>query len=149
MPSDDRDTAPSTVLPDDACPRCGTMMEERSGELTYSVNGQKIAVEDVPHMRCPACDEAVLGNDEAALLRQRAFTLYRNKYGLLSAEEIRAIRERLGLTQSHFAALLRLGGNTLSRWEAGRKVQTASLDLLLRLIRDLPDSLTYLRKNAA
>ncbi len=149
MPTDDRDTAQPTVLPDDACPHCGTMMEERSDDLTYAVNGQRIPVKGVSHLRCPACGEAVLRNDEVALLRQRAFTLYRNKYDLLSADEIRAIRERFGLTQRGFAELLRLGSNTLSRWEAGRKVQTAALDLLLRLIRDLPDSLTYLRKNAA
>jgi DNA-binding transcriptional regulator YiaG len=53
------------------------------------------------------------------------------------------------LTQGAFAQLLRLGSNTISRWEAGRKVQTAALDGLLRLIRDLPDSLDHLRKYAA
>ncbi len=149
MPADDRNKAQATVLPDDACPNCGTIMEKRSDELTYAVNGQRIPVRGVPQLRCPACGEAVLRNDQVALLRRRAFTLYRNKHGLLSSGEIRAIRERFGLTQSGFAELLRLGSNTLSRWEAGRKVQTASLDLLLRLIRDLPESLTYLRRNAA
>lgn len=149
MPTNKRNSAQPTVLPDDACPNCGTMMEKRRDELTYAVNGRKMPVKGVAHLRCPACDEAVLRNEEVALLRQRAFALYRQQYSLLSADEIRAIRERLGLTQSSFAELLRLGSNTLSRWEAGRKVQTASLDLLLRLIRDLPDSLTYLRKTAA
>jgi hypothetical protein len=43
----------------------------------------------------------------------------------------------------------RLGGNTLSRWEAGRNVQSAAMDVLLRLIRDLPGSLEYLREHAA
>jgi len=46
------------------------------------------------------------------------------------------------------AGLLRLGANTISRWEAGRNVQTAAMDVLLRLIRDIPASLTYLRKHA-
>jgi HTH-type transcriptional regulator/antitoxin MqsA len=78
-----------------------------------------------------------------------AVSLYRRKYGLLSSDEIRALRERNGLTQAELAKLLRLGANAISRWEAGRNVQTAALDVLLRLIRDLPGSVAYLRAHAA
>ncbi len=42
-----------------------------------------------------------------------------------------------------------LGANTVSRWESGRNVQTAAMDMLLRLIRDLPGSIDYLRDHAA
>ena len=67
----------------------------------------------------------------------------------MSADEIRALRERFELTQAELAKLLRLGANTVSRWESGRNVQTAAMDILLRIIRDLPGSLEYLRKHAA
>ena len=56
---------------------------------------------------------------------------------------------RFGLTQAELARLLRLGGNTISRWEAGRTVETAAMDVLLRMIRDLPGSIEYLRSHAA
>ncbi len=138
-----------TVLPDDACPRCGTMMREERGELRHSVNGEQVRVPEVAHFRCPQCDEVVLLYDQARRLRERAFELYRREHELLTAAEIRAIREGCGLTQRAFARLLRLGGNTLSCWETGRTVQTAALDVLLRLIRDLPGSLRYLREHAA
>ena len=82
-------------------------------------------------------------------MREGALTLYREKYGLLSSDEIRSLRERLRLTQGALAKLLRLGANTISRWEAGRNVQTAAMDMFLRLIRDLPGSIQYLRKHAA
>ena len=75
--------------------------------------------------------------------------LYRDKYGLLPAEDIRDIRQRFGLTQAALARLLRLGASTLSRWESGRNVQTAAMDVLLRLIRDVPGSIEYLRRSAA
>jgi len=39
--------------------------------------------------------------------------------------------------------------NTVSRWESGRNVQTAAMDMLLRLIRDLPGHIEYLRARAA
>jgi putative transcriptional regulator len=91
----------------------------------------------------------VLRFDEARFLRERAIETYRAKYGLLSAEEIRSLRERLDLTQEALARLLRLGSNTLSRWEAGRNVQTAAMDMLLRMLRDVPGTLDYLRQHAA
>ena len=75
--------------------------------------------------------------------------MYRRTHGLLSADEIRAIRARFKLNQANLARLLRLGANTVSRWESGRNVQTAAMDLLLRLIRDLPGSIDYLRNHAA
>lgn len=68
---------------------------------------------------------------------------------ILSADEIRAIRERHRLTQAAFARLLRLGPNTLSRWESGRNAQTEAMDTLLRVIRDLPGTMAYLREHAA
>jgi DNA-binding transcriptional regulator YiaG len=67
------------------------------------------------------------------------------KHGLLSADDILGIRERFDLTQADLARLLCLGANTISRWESGRNVQTAAMDVLLRLIRDLPGSIDYLR----
>ena len=134
---------------DNACPNCGTTMRERSATLRLPVNGEEIAVPDSAHLRCPKCHEVVLRMDQARKLRERALDGYRSRYDLLSADEMRSIRERYHLTQGQLARLLRLGGNTISRWESGRNVQTAAMDVLLRLIRDIPESLRYLKKHAA
>lgn len=139
----------AVVLPDDACPTCGTMMRRTQEAVTMSVNSEEIRVPNISHLRCPKCGEGLFSLQEAELMRLGAFDIYRRAHRLLSADEIRAIRERYGLTQAELARLLRLGGNTVSRWEAGRNVQTAAMDVLLRLIRDLPGSLEYLREHAA
>ena len=139
----------TVVLANDACPTCGAMMKETRGALRTPVNGEDIAVPDVPHLRCPKCAEQILTYTQARRFEEDAIGLYRKKYALLSSDEIRAVRERNGLTQAELAKLLRLGANTISRWEAGRNVQTAALDVLLRLIRDLPGSVEYLRDHAA
>ena len=102
-----------------------------------------------PHLRCPKCDEVVLRFEEARRLNVDAIARYRKRHGLLCADAVREIRKELGVTQRELARLLRLGGNTLSRWESGRKVQTAAMDVLRRLIRDLPGSVEYLRRRAA
>jgi putative zinc finger/helix-turn-helix YgiT family protein len=138
-----------SALASDACPACGTGMEEKRGRLRLPVNGEEISVPSAAHLRCPQCGEVVLRFEDARRLSADAIAIYRRKHGLLSAEDIRAIRKRFGLTQRDLARLLRLGSNTISRWEAGRNVQTEAMDVLLRLLRDVPGSLAYLRDHAA
>jgi DNA-binding transcriptional regulator YiaG len=55
--------------------------------------------------------------------------------GLLPANEIRALRERLGLTQGEIAELLKIGAKTWTRWESGRQRPSQSLNLLLRALQ--------------
>jgi putative zinc finger/helix-turn-helix YgiT family protein len=136
-------------LSSDACPVCGTPMKEKRGKLAFPVNGEDVRVPDATHLACPKGHDPVLRVDDARRLRERALDLYRSKYGLLTAEDIRSLRERFCLTQAELARLLRLGQNTLSRWEAARNVQTAAMDVLLRVLRDVPGGLEYLRKHAA
>jgi putative zinc finger/helix-turn-helix YgiT family protein len=120
-------------------------MAEKRGRLRLPVNGEEIAVPGAQHLWCPKCGEVVLTGNAARRLSEDAIAIYRRMHGLLSAEQIRSIRKRHGLTQAAFGRLLRLGSNTLSRWEAGRNVQTEAMDTLLRLIRDVPGSIEYLR----
>ena len=124
-------------------------MRDARGKLRYPVNGEKVMVPSASFLKCPQCHEVVLRYDEARHLSERALEIYRKKYGLLSADEIRSIRERFRLTQAGLAKLLRLGSNTISRWETGRNVQTAAMDVLLRILRDLPGSLEYLKRRIA
>ena len=137
------------VLGSDACPSCGTPMIEKRATLRLPVNGEEISVPSAAHLRCPECGEILLRYQDSRRLGEDAIAIYRKKHGLLSADEIRGIRERFDLTQADLASLLRLGANTVSRWEAGRNVQSAAMDMLLRLIRDVPGSIPYLRDRAA
>ncbi len=125
------------------------MMAERRSALKVPVNGEEVSVASAAHLRCPKCDEVVLRFSDARRLQEDAIAIYRKRHGLLSADEIRAIRKRFGLTQGELARLLHLGANTVSRWESGRNVQTEAMEMLLRLIRDLPGSFEYLRRQAA
>jgi len=124
-------------------------MIERRLALKVPVNGEDVSVPSALHLRCPKCAEVVLRFADSRRLQEDAIAIYRKKHGLLSADEIRAIRDRFGLTQGELARLLHLGANTISRWESGRNVQTEAMEMLLRLLRDLPGSLDYLRQHAA
>jgi putative zinc finger/helix-turn-helix YgiT family protein len=137
------------VLPNDACPECATLTVPSRAKLDHPVNGERVAVSRIPHRRCPECSEVLLSLDAAMQLRGRAQAEYRKKHGLLNPDEIRELRDHLGLTQVQLADLLRLGANTVPRWESGKVVQSSSMDTLLRLVRDVPDTRAYLEKLAA
>lgn len=124
-------------------------MRETRGRLRLPVNGEDVSVAAVLHLRCPACGEIVLRLNDARRFAELAVATYRRKHGLLAAGEIRSLRERFALTQAQLARLLRLGPNTVSRWESDRNAQTAAMDVLLRLLRDVPGSLDFLRHHAA
>jgi len=124
-------------------------MLERRGTLRLPVNGEDIPVPGAVHLRCPNCHEILLRYQDSVRLGQDAIAIYRRKHGLLASDEIRSLRKQHGLRQADLARLLRLGLNTISRWESGRNVQTAAMDILLRLLRDVPGSMAYLRRRAA
>lgn len=54
--------------------------------------------------------------------------------GLMLPAEMRALRERLGLTQKQMGELLRIGGKSWTRWESGLQRQSQSINLLLKLL---------------
>ena len=138
-----------TPIPDDTCPTCGKQMKKSRAKLSVRIHAEEVAIGGIPHFRCPGCDERLIGLQRAKDLRLQANASYRKEHRLLSSSEIQALREDLGLTQAQLAEFLQLGANTISRWEAGRLVQSASMDILLRLIRDIPQNIQYLHNRAA
>jgi len=107
-----------------------------------------IRIPDLLMVRCTNqnCPERDSGEtsflDDDATLRLTIET-YR-QLGLLTPDEIRAGREKLGLTQAELQSLLGLGGNSLSRWEKGRVYQSRSMDRLMRLAFNVPGVIEFL-----
>ena len=135
-------------LPIDICTTCGSKMEFVTGPIREVVNGESFWIPDVAHHNCARCGNKLFSIQICQVMIDQGNALYRQRHHLLSGADILAIRKQLKLTQVQLAALLKLGGNTLSRWESGRIVQSAAMDTLLRLLRDVPGTLPYLRKRA-
>ena len=62
----------------------------------------------------------------------------------MAVEEVKLLREALGLTQVQFAELLGIGDNTPSRWETGKHPISRNLCLMMLLLRDVPGVHEYL-----
>ncbi len=140
------------------CDVCGQKSLRRVRQLyEYEISHDgrppvKIRIPDLEVIACtnPDCrpehphDTILL--DDAASWRITIET-YR-QLGLLTPDEIRAGRERLGLTQQELQDLLGLGGNSLSRWENGHVYQSRSMNTLLRLVFRFPMAVQFLREQA-
>ncbi len=57
------------------------------------------------------------------------------------SQDVQGIRERLGLSQSAFAALLGVSTRTLQDWEQGRRQPTGAARSLLRVADRHPEAL--------
>jgi putative zinc finger/helix-turn-helix YgiT family protein len=66
---------------------------------------------------------------------------------LLSTEDIRQGRDRLGLTQKQFANLLGVGEATVSRWETGAQIQQRAMDRFVRVCLSTPAAVELLQND--
>jgi DNA-binding transcriptional regulator YiaG len=66
--------------------------------------------------------------------------------GLMTSEEIREMRQNLGLTQKRLSELLQIGEKTWTRWESGRDRPSKSLNLLICALRDDKIDVPYLER---
>lgn len=133
------------------CPLCGRRheVEERKHLSSITIKGEEVTYEERYYFCVNADAEenefesAVMTNEN--LLRAR--NAYRVKHGLLTSEEIVAIRKNYGLSQVELARLLGWGEATISRYES-KAIQDDAYDTMLRLIKDNPlQALEFLKKN--
>lgn len=135
------------------CPLCDKKheVEVRKRFATIMLKGEEIIYEERFYF-CANADEdenefEIGAMTNANLLNAR--NAYRRKHGLLTSDEIVAIRENYGLSQVDLARLLGWGEATISRYES-KAIQDEAYDTMLRLIRDNPlKTLEFLKKNSA
>jgi putative zinc finger/helix-turn-helix YgiT family protein len=134
------------------CPNCGhTPLRDATitDRFPYETGEEEpvwVEVPDVPVQVCDQCGEQYLGPGAA---RAQHLAVCR-ALGLLTPDQIKAIRERLGPTQAEFARLTGIGEATISRWERGRMLPNRAMDRYLRLLNARPEEArTLLRELSA
>lgn len=85
-----------------------------------------------PVMACKQCGSHTVTDEQADDISRKTADSYRRKHGLLTSDQIRDYRRRLGnKSQREFAEFLPLGLATVKRLETG-SVQEKSTDKLIR-----------------
>ena len=109
-------------------------------------NQMPVVIEKVEMYRCESCGEEFFTPEQSRELSRRIKQYVRDKYGLLSPEQIVEIRKALGLSQSDLENLFGLGEKVVTRWETGRIIQGRAVDVALRLLQMQPNLLPRLKK---
>ncbi len=112
---------------------------------TLNVRGEPVEYE-AQVFRCDSCHNEFAPTDLEERNFQSAFHLYRQKYKLLSPEDIKKIRTRYGLSQRAFSRFLGWGEITVHRYEAGA-IQSFSHNDTLVLVQDEHNALKLLEVN--
>lgn len=117
------------------CPLCEeghTTLHCAQTEVEYA--GQKGVVE-TQFRRCDMCESELVGDVEGRANKRAMIAFRKTVDGLLTGEEIRAIREKYRLTQTQAAQLFGGGPVAFSKYENDDVAHSEAMDNLLRLVR--------------
>ena len=134
------------------CPLCGKKHEvdERERLASVVIKGDDVSYRERFYY-CENCDEDESEYQTCEQINQNMMNArneYRLIHGLLTADEIVAIRDRYGLSQVDLARLMGWGEATVSRYES-KAIQDEAYDTMLRLIKDNPlAALELLKENS-
>ncbi|MGI9077185.1 MAG: type II TA system antitoxin MqsA family protein [Gemmatimonadaceae bacterium] len=132
-----------TTLNVNECSLCGGTV----GPIRESVDvriGERAVAVDFTHRKCDTCGEVFHRPEELRELRREAAAKLRHEDGLLSPDELRALRASLGISQATQDLLIHAGRKTTARWEAGTVCQSGAADTLLRVLREVPQAVAFL-----
>ena len=115
------------------CPICTTgEIELFSAMDEIEYKGQTLPVE-VEYAVCQHCGEEMILPEQIKRNDCRTRDAWRKADGLLTGEEIAAMRKKLGITQQEAAERFGGGANAFSKYERGEVIQSQAMDNLMRL----------------
>ncbi|HUW65051.1 MAG TPA: helix-turn-helix domain-containing protein [Spirochaetia bacterium] len=103
-----------------------------SREEEVNVRGELIAG-TLDYLRCPVCGLEYITSHDTDPGIHAIYDEYRRRKGLPGPDEVRALREGMGLTQEEFVARAGLHPDSLRRYENGALIR----DLDATIVKDL------------
>lgn len=117
------------------CPICGEGHVTASMQMVeYEYKGHK---SDLPshYKQCDTCTSDFGGMAESKLNKRIVMAFRKQVDGLLTGDEIKAVRQQYQLTQAQAAKLFGGGPVAFSKYENDDVAQSEAMDTLLRLVR--------------
>lgn len=131
------------------CPVCGeAALKAVIFSDTFRHNERDLVVDGLEGYECSKCKSDPIFTEQIRRNERRIREAKRLADGLLSGNQIREARERLGLSQQEAATLFGGGTNGFSKYERGETAQSVAMDRLLRLVMADPSKLEDLRAMA-
>jgi len=126
------------------CPFCKTgFLERNTIKEMYTYKGHSIEIEQ-PGEFCNVCDEGILNSADLNATEKQIRDFQAKIDGLLTASEIRKVRQKLKLSQKQVAEICGNDPNTFSRYERGEEIPQRSVSNLLMILNNHPELLLEL-----
>ena len=131
------------------CPFCdahGLTAVQKTKTFGYGVGEMQVAVRaQLPYLRCPNCD-AEIETEETGRLAEDAG---RRALGMMVGKDLKNFRnDVLGLSIRDMSRITGVGTASLIRWEKGKLRPNRSMDLLMMILRDFPETAAYAKRLA-
>ncbi len=121
------------------CPFCGSQhLVEKHEQTQVSHKGLPINCQTA-YTACEICFEEFVLPAQSACNDKSVREAKKLSDGLMSAEEIRASREHLGLTQQQAAVIFGGGANSFSKYERSEVAQSEAMNYLIKLCSTYAD----------
>lgn len=122
------------------CPLCGEGHVTPRTESMQTEYRDKQGTVTLRYAECDACGSEITG-DANGRANKRAVVAFRKSVdGLLTGAEIRALREKFGITQDQAARLFGGGPKAFSKYEADDVAHSEAMNNLLCLVRHSEDA---------
>jgi putative zinc finger/helix-turn-helix YgiT family protein len=127
------------------CFQCGKgKMAREVTDVKAHIRGEEIPVR-VEATVCNKCGFHVMDGEQSAAYAIESADAFRRKHQLLTSDELKRLRRRLGMSQLAFAKYLRVGAASVKRWESGL-VQDEAMDELIRVKSDIATARANVRR---
>lgn len=130
------------------CSKCGSSNFKVCIEPDDFIRNDQSFTVNVEHSACQNCGYEVIFTEQIkrndCILRDA----WRKIDGLLTAQEIVDLRNKLGLTQQEAAKIFGGGVNAFSKYERSEVIQSVAMDKLMRSALEVPGIFSWLKQQA-
>lgn len=122
------------------CPLCGEGHPTARTEETVTEYGGAQGKVTLRFTECDACGSEITGDADGRANKRAVLAFRKSVDGLLTGAEIRALREKFGITQDQAARLFGGGPKAFSKYESDDVAHSEAMNNLLRLVRKSEDA---------
>lgn len=122
------------------CPLCGEgHLTPGTEEMVTQYAGKQGTV-TLRFAECYACGSEITGDADSRANKRAVLAFRKSVDGLMTGTEIRAVREKYGITQDQAARLFGGGPKAFSKYESDDVAHSEAMNNMLRLVRQSEDT---------
>jgi len=121
------------------CPACQKgKLDEARKDLLFKYRNRTKKFQNEKVFKCNICDYEGLSLETNKRIEKELTDFRRKIDGLLTSDQLKKIRESLGLNKKRMAELLSVNAKTVGRYENGKITQSEQIDTLYRFYHRFP-----------